>query len=74
MIWSDCGQSTVRIEVDQVSECDKSSYRQRTVNFVGKPGTPTVTGNLRVVESALEITYRPVVNDVESAGERAFAL
>ena len=33
-----------------------------------------MTVNLRIVESAMEITYRPVINGVESAEERVFAL
>merc|ERR1712107_404113 len=38
-----------------------------------KAGSPTVTDNIRVIESAQEITYRPVVNNVESEEERVFA-
>merc|ERR1719232_1832189 len=44
------------------------------MRLLGKPGAPTVTDNLRIVESAQEITYRPVINGVESAEERVFAL
>ena len=33
-----------------------------------------MTDNLRVVESAMEITYKPVINGVESAEERFFLL
>merc|ERR1740129_1792205 len=47
---------------------------QRTMRLLEKPGSPTVTDNLRVIESAQEITYRPVVNGVEAEEERAFAL
>ena len=43
---------------------------QCTMRLFGKPGIPTVTGNLRVSETAQEITYRPVVNNVESEEER----
>merc|ERR1719330_1601845 len=66
---ADCG-----LNVDQVSISDKIGYMQRSMRILGKPGSPTVTDNLRIVESALEITYRPVINGVESAEERVFAL
>merc|ERR1719491_2372926 len=66
---ADCG-----LKVDQVSISDKSGYMQRSMRILGKPGSPTVTDNLRIVESALEITYRPVINGLESAEERVFAL
>merc|ERR1712051_1116127 len=39
-----------------------------------KPGSPIVTDNIRVKESAQEITYRPVINGQESEEERVFAL
>merc|ERR1712012_993548 len=42
--------------------------------FLKKPGTPTVTDNIRVLENALEITYRPVTDAAESEEERVFAL
>merc|ERR1712029_600599 len=66
---SECG-----LKVDQVSVCDKSGFMQRRMRILGKPGAPTVTDNVRIIESALEITYRPVENGVESAEERVFAL
>merc|ERR1712242_448471 len=53
---------------------DMSGYMQRTMRLLGKPGSPTVTDNIRVIESAKEITYRPVVNNVESEEDRVFAL
>merc|ERR1712004_606872 len=53
---------------------DMSGYMQRTMRTLEKPGSPTVTDNIRVIESAQEITYRPVVNGAESAEERVFAL
>merc|ERR1711876_132146 len=48
--------------------------RVRDMRILEKPGSPTVTDNIRVIESAKEITYRPVVNNVESEEERVFAL
>merc|ERR1712012_364740 len=62
------------LKVDGVSVRDMSGYMQRTMRLLEKPGSPTVTDNIRVIESAKEITYRPVVNNVESEEERVFAL
>ena len=36
------------------------------MRLFGMPGIHTVTGNLREIETAQVITYRPVVNNVES--------
>jgi len=44
------------------------------MRILEKPGSPTATDNVRVIESAQEITYRPVTNGVESEEERVFAL
>merc|ERR1712039_978878 len=66
---AECG-----LKVDGVSVRDMSGYMQRTMRILEKPGSPTVTDNIRVIESAKEITYRPVVNNVESEEERVFAL
>merc|ERR1712001_57112 len=62
------------MKVDSVRVQDMSGYMQRSMRFLEKPGSPTVTDNIRVIESAKEITYRPVVNNVESEEERVFAL
>merc|ERR1719401_2885620 len=62
------------LKVDGVNVRDMSGYLQRSMRILEKPGSPTVTDNLRVVESAQEITYRPVVNGVEAEEERVFAL
>merc|ERR1719210_2248937 len=66
---AECG-----LKVDGVSTRDMSGYMQRTMRLLEKSGSPTVTDNIRVIESAQEITYRPVVNNVESEEERVFAL
>merc|ERR1719507_51902 len=66
---AECG-----LKVDGVSVRDMRGYMQRTMRLLEKPGSPTVTDNIRVIESAQEITYRPVVNNVESEEERVFAL
>merc|ERR1719203_2684437 len=62
------------LKVDGVNVCDMAGYMQRTMRLLQKPGSPTVTDNIRVNESAQEITYRPVVNGKESDEERVFAL
>merc|ERR1719429_1044822 len=66
---AECG-----MKVDGVTVSDMRGYMQRTMRILEKPGSPTVTDNIRVIESAQEITYRPVVNGVESEEERVFAL
>jgi len=66
---AECG-----LKVDGVSVRDMSGYMQRTMRILEKPGSPSITDNVRVIESAQEITYRPVVNNVESEEERVFAL
>jgi len=60
--------------VDNVQVTDKPGFMQRTMRLLGKPGKPTVTDNVRVVESALEIVYTPVVNGKEGGEERVFAM
>merc|ERR1712012_1251424 len=62
------------LKVDGVSVRDMTGYMQRTMRILEKPGSPTVTDNIGVIESAQEITYRPVDNNVESEEERVFAL
>merc|ERR1719346_619547 len=62
------------LKVDGVSVRDMTGYMQRTMRILEKPGSPTVTDNIRVIESAQEITYRPVENNVEAEEERVFAL
>merc|ERR1712176_1013717 len=66
---AECG-----LKVDGVSVRDMGGYMQRTMRILEKPGSPTVTDNIRVIESAQEITYRPVVDNMESEEERVFAL
>jgi len=66
---AECG-----LNVDNVAVCDKDGFMQRTMRLAGKPGSPTVTDNIRVNESAQEIAYRPVVNNIEGIEERIFAL
>merc|ERR1712026_557521 len=62
------------LKVDGVSVRDMTGYMQRTMRILENPGSPTVTDNIRVIESAQEITYRPVTNGVEAEEERVFAL
>jgi len=66
---AECG-----LKVNNVTVRDMSGYMQRSMCILDKPGSPTVTDNIRVIESAQEITYRPVINNQESEEERVFAL
>merc|ERR1719219_81767 len=62
------------LKVSNVNVRDMSGYMQRSMCILDKPGSPTVTDNIRVIESAQEITYRPVINGQEGEEERVFAL
>ena len=62
------------LEVDNVSMKDMQGYMQRTMRTLERPGTPTVTNNIQMIERAQEITYKPLVNGVESREEQVFAL
>jgi len=66
---AECG-----LKVDSVAIRDMSGFMQRSMRLLGKAGTPTVTDNIRVLEQAQEITYRPVTNGQEGQEERVFAL
>merc|ERR1712110_1015611 len=74
MLYAMHNPAACGLKVDGVSVKDMQGYMQRTVRILEKPGSPTVTDNIRVIESAQEITYKPVVNGVESEEERVFAL
>merc|ERR1712203_1169432 len=54
------------MKVDSVRVQDMSGYMQRSMRLLEKPGSPTVTDNIRVMEGAREILYRPVKNGQES--------
>jgi len=66
---AECG-----LKVDNVVLQDKPGFMQRSMRLLEKSGSPTMTDNLRVIENAREITYRTVVNGVESQEEKVFAL
>merc|ERR1711902_114441 len=68
------GSAECGLKVDGVTTRDMAGFMQRTMRILEKPGSPTVTDNIRVMESAQEITYRPVNHGVESEEERVFAL
>merc|ERR1712079_228295 len=74
MLYAMRNPAVCGLKVDGVSVRDMSGYMQRTMRLLEKPGSPTVTDNIRVIESAKEITYRPVVNNVESEEERVFTM
>merc|ERR1719418_91059 len=66
---AECG-----LKVDSVAIRDMSGSMQRSMRLLEKSGKPTVTDNIRVLEQAQEITYRPVTNGQEGEEERVFAL
>merc|ERR1711963_137410 len=66
---AECG-----LKVDSVAIRDMSGFMQRSMRLREKSSTPIVTDNIRVLEQAQEITYRPVVNGQEGEEERVFAL
>merc|ERR1712241_748950 len=66
---AECG-----LKVDSVAIRDLSGCMQRSMRLLEKSGTPVVTDNIRVLEQAQEITYRPVTNGQEGEEERVFAL
>merc|ERR1719418_282625 len=66
---AECG-----MKVDGVAVRDMSGFMQRSMRLLEKSGRPTVTDNIRVLEQAQEITYRPVTNGQEAEEERVFAL
>merc|ERR1712241_1157043 len=66
---AECG-----LKVDSVAIRDMNGFMQRSMRLVEKSGKPTVTDNIRVLEQAQEITYRPVTGGQEGEEERVFAL
>merc|ERR1712241_1577003 len=57
---AECG-----LKVDGVTTRDLNGCMQRSMRLTGKTGKPTVTDNIRVLEQAQEIQYRPVINGKE---------
>merc|ERR1712242_52908 len=74
MLYTMSNPAECGLNVDQVFLQNKLGFMQRSMRLLEKPGSPTVTDNLRVIESSREITYRSVVNAVESQEEKVFAL
>merc|ERR1712079_499964 len=66
---AECG-----LKVDSVTTRDMTGFMQRSMRLLEKSGKPTVTDNIRVLEQAQEITYRPVTGGQEGEEERVFAL
>lgn len=70
-----CGMKVADVKVKDVpGYMQKPGHMQRSVRLLEQPGCPSVTDNVRVLENALEITYRPVEGGKESEMERVFAL
>merc|ERR550532_2329340 len=74
MLYTMSNPAECGLKVDQVFLQNKLGFMQRSMRLLEKPGSPTVTDNLRVIEYSREITYRSVVNAVESQEEKVFAL
>jgi len=74
MLYTMSNPAECGLNVDQVFLQNKLGFMQRSMRLLEKPGSPTVTDNLRVIEYSREITYRSVVNAVESQEEKVFAL
>mmetsp|Transcript_50457 Transcript_50457/g.161505 ORF Transcript_50457/g.161505 Transcript_50457/m.161505 type:complete len:670 (-) Transcript_50457:171-2180(-) len=74
MLYSVRNPAESGLKVDNVTIRDMPGYMQRSMRLLDMPGTPTVTDNVRVIESAQEITYRPVKGRDESEEERVFAI
>merc|ERR1712117_933235 len=66
---AECG-----LKVDSVTIRDMSGFMQRSKRLLEKSEKPTVIENIRVLEQAQEITYRPVRDGQEAEEERVFAL
>jgi len=67
-------RNALGLPVDNVTCRDMDGFVRRTMRFKDEPGTPIVADNLRIIESAKEITCRAVIDDVEGEQERVFAL
>jgi len=74
MLYSMRNPAECGLKVDEVCVRDMKGYMHRTMRLHKVSGSPTVADNIRVIESAREITYRPVIKGVESEEERVFAL
>ena len=74
MVYAMSDPDQCGLEVDRVRVRNMAGRMQRTMRVLGKPGSPTRTENIRVIKSVQEVTYRTVVNNVESKKERVFAL
>merc|ERR1712088_856320 len=66
---AECG-----LKVDSVAIRDLKGCMQRSMRLLEKSGKPTVTDNIRVLEQAQEIIYRPVTGGQVGEEERVFAL
>jgi len=74
MLYAMRNPADAGMKVDSVRVQDMGGYMQRSFRILDKPGSPTVTDNIRVMEAAREIMYCPVIGGQESAEQRVFAL
>merc|ERR1712117_128665 len=74
MLYATRNPAECGLKVDSVSIRDMNGFMQRSKRLLEKADKPTVIENIRVLEQAQEITYRPVRNGQEVEEERVFAL
>jgi len=74
MLYATRNPAECGLKVDSVTIRDMSGFMQRSKRLLEKTDKPTVIENIRVLEQAQEITYRPVRNGQEVEEERVFAL
>merc|ERR1712241_410433 len=74
MLYATRNPAECGLPVDQVTLRDTQGFLQRTKRLKEKAGSPVVTENIRVMEGAQEIAFRPVINNAETDEERIFAL
>jgi len=74
MLYAMRNPADAGMKVDNVRVQDLGGYMQRSFRILDKPGSPTVTDNIRVMEAAREIIYCPVIGGQESEEQRVFAL
>merc|ERR1719245_1066801 len=74
MLYATRNPAECGLKVDSVTIRDMSGFMQRSKRLLEKSDKPTVIENIRVLEQAQEITYRPVREGNEVEEERVFAL
>ena len=73
MPYAVCTPAESGLKGYDVSVRGMTGYVQRTMRLLGKPGSPAVTANIRVIEYAPETTSRLAVNSAGPEEEGVFA-